>query len=222
MIENRVNRRRFVRLALTGTAALCSSSAFAKDPPKPKAAPVAAVAEQPAQAEGDMVLGKPDAPVEIIAYASMTCTHCAAFELKTLPELKTRYIEPGKVKLVFREFPLDAVAVRAAMLARCAGPERYFGVIQLLFQQQAKWATAKDPVAALKRVGQIAGISAEQFDACMADNALMDRVVKTRLDAEQQYKIESTPSFVIGGKVHSGEMPIDTLAKLLDPLLAKS
>jgi protein-disulfide isomerase len=218
---NRLNRRRFVGLGLAGAATMLGGRAIAAKANTKKAAPKA---DEKGHhwAEGDMVLGKADAPVEIIEYASMTCTHCAQFELDTLPELQKRYIDPGKVKLVFREFPLDAVAVRASMLARCAGPDRFFGVVQLLFQQQEKWAMAKDPIAALKRVGEVAGVSDDDFDACMADKALMDRIVQSRLDAEKKYDIESTPSFIIGGKVHSGEMDIDALSKLIDPLLAKS
>jgi protein-disulfide isomerase len=220
---NRLNRRLFVRLGLAGTATMLGGRAIAAKADAKKAAP-AAEPKGHHWAEGDMVLGKADAPVEIIEYASMTCSHCATFDLDVLPELQKRYIDPGKVRLVFREFPLDAVAVRGAMLARCAGPDRFFGVVQLLFQQQKTWAgpDTKDPTAALKRIGEIVGVSDDDFDACMADKPLMDRIVQSRLDAEKKYEIESTPSFVIGGKVHSGEMTIDAMSKLIDPLLAKS
>jgi protein-disulfide isomerase len=216
---NRFDRRLFIRLGVAGAATMLGARAMAATK---KAAPAEAKAHD--WAEGEMVLGKPDAPVEIIEYASMTCTHCARFELEVLPELRKRYIDPGKVKLAFREFPLDAIATRAAMLARCAGPDRYFGVVQLLFQQQKTWAVpdVDEAVAGLKRVGEIVGISGDDFDACMADKALMDRIVQSRLNAEKKYEIESTPSFIVGGKVHSGEISIDTMSKLIDPLLAKS
>ena len=92
----------------------------------------------------------------------------------------------------------------------------------MLFQQQEKWATASDPMAALQRIGALAGISKNDFEACMADKALMDRIVQSRLDAEKKYKIESTPSFVVGDKMRAGELPFDEFQKMVDPLLAKS
>jgi protein-disulfide isomerase len=223
-----VNRRLFVRWGLTGAAitfggrALAAPRHTAKDA-APAAHPAASKPDAALHiAEGEMMRGRADAPVEIIEYASMTCTHCAHFALTILPELQKRYIDTGKVKLVFREFPLDALALRGAMLARCAGPDRFFGVLQLMFQQQETWTRDKNPEAALERIGEIAGISKDQFNACMADKALMDKVVQSRMDAEKTYQIESTPSFVINGKVHTGAQTIDDLAKIIDPLLAKS
>lgn len=221
-----MNRRHFVRLGVIGAAALAGSAGFAatrhKSESKPAPAKPDAAAKDHHWAEGDMVLGKADAPVTVIEYASMTCPHCARFELTVLPKVQAQYIDTGKVKLIFREYPLDAVAVRAAMLARCAGPERYFGVLQMLFQQQEKWATAQDPMAALQRIGELAGIDKADFDACMADKALTDRIVQSRLEGEKKYKIESTPSFIVGDKVKAGELPFEEFQKLVDPLLAKS
>ena len=99
-----------------------------------------AVAQVRAPATGDMVLGKADAPVTVIEYASMTCPHCATFHTEVLPKLKAAYIDTGKIKFIFREFPLDQLALRGAMLARCAGPERYFGYVDVLFRQQRVWS----------------------------------------------------------------------------------
>ena len=115
----------------------------------------------------DRVLGKADAPITIIEYASLTCPHCADFDKEVLPELKTKYIETGKAKLVYRDFPLDQWAMRAAMLARCAPADKYFSFIDVLFQNQITWATAKDPMAALEKIGKLGGVSSEQFNACM-------------------------------------------------------
>lgn len=226
-----IDRRRFAQwglavLAQGSLAYTLSGTALAaakKEAAKPaKADPAPAAASQHHWAEGEMVLGQPDAPVSVIEYASMTCSHCAHFETATLPAFEEKYIKPGKVKLIFREFPLDGLALRGAMLARCAGKDRYFGVLELLFRQQEKWAQAPDPVAALQRIGQIAGVSKDEFNACMEDKALMDRIVQSRLEAEKTYQIESTPTFVIGGKVHPGALTMEQLDEYLRPLLAKS
>ena len=149
---------------------------------------------------GDMALGKADAPVTVIEYASMTCPHCAAFEAEALPKLKSQYIETGKLRLIFREFPLDRLALEAAKVARCAGPDRYFAFVEVLFAQQGNWARAKDPMADLQRLAKLGGIGEEAFKACVADQALADQIVESRYTAEKAFTISGTPGFVLDGK----------------------
>jgi protein-disulfide isomerase len=170
----------------------------------------------------DQALGDPNAPVTIIEYASLTCPHCAQFHEDVLPELKERYIAPGKVRLVFRDFPLDQRALAAASLAHCAGPERYFGFIDVLFETQESWARADDYLAALKRLGKLGGLSEAEMDACFADEDLTNRILQSRLDAQNQYDVSSTPSFIIDGKLYPGSRDIDEFGKLIDPLLDAS
>jgi len=179
------------------------------------AAPAGAAGLKPAQ--GDMVIGRADAPVTVIEYASMTCPHCATFHNKTFKALKEKYIDTGQVRMVFREFPLDGVALRASMLARCAGEDRFFGMIDVLFRQQAKWTRSNDPVGALVRLARMGGLSQGDIEACLADEALMDSILTTRLEGHNQYKVESTPSFVIEGKTYAGGMTMDDW----DAILAK-
>jgi protein-disulfide isomerase len=167
----------------------------------------------------ERVLGDPAAPVTIIEYASLTCPHCAAFHKDVLPALKERYIQPGKVKLVFRDFPLDQTALMAAVLAHCAGPERYFAFLDALFSTQQTWARAADPIAALKQIARLGGLSEDRADACLADGAMQDAVLQSRLDGERAHDIRSTPSFVIDGQTYSGGRGIDDLAAIIDPML---
>ena len=170
--------------------------------------------------KGDIVLGDPKAPVTVIEYASMTCPHCANFHLKELPELKKKYIDTGKVKLIFREFPLDALALRASMLARCGGEAKVHSFIDVLFGQQMNWASSKDPLAALSRIARMGGMSQQTFDACMADEALMKQIVQSRQDGADQFKINSTPGFIIDGKTYSAEELADEkFGELIDSLL---
>lgn len=170
-------------------------------------------------ADGEMALGDPEAPVKILEFASMTCPHCATFHRDTFPALKRDYIDTGKVYFVFRDFPLDRYALQASMLARCAGKERYFGFIDVLFEQQSSWSRASDPTQALARIGKLGGIGSKAFEACMADQELQDQILRSRLDGSREYEITSTPSFVINGNVHAGALPIDAFSKLIEPHL---
>lgn len=167
----------------------------------------------------ERVIGRADAPVTMIEYASLTCPHCAHFHTEILPGLKERYIDTGKLKLVFRDFPLDQVALRAAVVAHCGGPERYGQFLDVLFENQERWAHTADPVAALKQIASLAGLSGEQVDACLADEKMIDAVLQSRLDAQQQYDVKSTPTFVIGDDVFAGSRSVDAFAEIIDPLL---
>ena len=163
----------------------------------------------------DRILGKADAPITIVEYASLTCPHCAAFARDTLPKIKAEWIDPGKAKLVFRDFPLDGSAVKASVLARCAPPEKFYGFIDVLFSSQESWARNPDPTPGLARIAKLGGMSEEQFNACMADNALQDRVLASRLTAEKEYKVESTPTFFINGTKLTGALPYEQFDEAL-------
>ncbi len=169
------------------------------------------------KALAERVIGKADAPITITEYASLTCPHCARFHKETLPKIKAAYIDTGKAKLIFRDFPFDGLALRAAALARCAPQERYFAVVDTLFQQQETWSRAKDPLAAIGNIGKLAGMSQATVDACFKDTKLMDSIVQIRLDGEKQ-GVDSTPTFLIGGKKISGAQPFEEFDKLLKSL----
>ncbi|MGA7458107.1 MAG: thioredoxin domain-containing protein [Methyloceanibacter sp.] len=154
----------------------------------------------------EMSLGKADAPNTIVEYASMTCPHCAQFETVVFPELKTKYIDTGKAQFIFREFPLDGLGARASMLARCAGPDRYFPMIEALFQTQKTWVVqGEEAMDKLLQFARQAGFSKESFDKCMADKELFNKIVETRTIGYEKFGIDSTPSFFINGKRMSGE-----------------
>lgn len=170
----------------------------------------------------EQILGDPNAPVTIIEYASLTCPHCAYFHTEVLPELKERYIATGKVRLIYRDFPLDQMALAAAALAHCSGPDRYFSMLDVLFETQSKWAQAKDPIAALKRLGKLGGLSEQQIDACLADEELTNGILQTRLDGQNEFDVSSTPTFVIDGETYAGARDIEGFSELIDPLLDES
>jgi protein-disulfide isomerase len=167
---------------------------------------------------GDRSLGKDDAPVTVVEYASMTCPHCAHFHETTYPELKKRYIDTGKVRFIFREFPLDPLAAGASMLARCADKEKFFPLIETLFQMQRTWAVEK-PIPALMAIAKQAGFSEQSFNACLSDQKMLEALQAEQKRATDKFKVNSTPTLFINGRMQKGGATIDDLAKVIDPLL---
>ncbi len=167
---------------------------------------------------GDVVLGSDKAPVTIIEYASMTCPHCAHFSTTTFPELQKRYIDTGKVRFIFREFPLDALAAAGFMLARCAGKDKFIPVIEALFAKQQEWMV-KEPIAPLREIAKQFGFTEQSFDACLANQKVLDDIQEVRDRAASKLGVNSTPTFFINGKRFVGDQSIDTMAKEIDPYL---
>lgn len=169
---------------------------------------------------GDMSMGDPNAPVTIIDYASLTCAHCASFEVNTMPLLKENYIETGKVYYILRDFPFDPIATAAFMLAHCAGPERYFGFVGVLFRQQSRWAFTQTPMDDLKALARQGGFSDESFDACMKDQKIFDHVKEVALRGAKTFNVRSTPTFFINGEKVEGALPWSEFEPLIQKALA--
>jgi protein-disulfide isomerase len=176
---------------------------------------VAQAAETPSVTPQDHVLGKADAPITIIEYASLTCPHCAAFDRDTLPKIKENWIDTGKAKLVFRIFPLNKIDVRAAVVANCVPPDRYFSFIDELFRSQDTWARAADPVKAVANTGRLAGAGGDKIKSCLADKTMEDDVINVGYKAQQAYGVESTPTFFINGTKLVGEASYADFEKAL-------
>jgi len=185
-----------------------SAAAATSGPESPPAATQVAQVEQPEIGPDEHVLGKADAPLTIIEYASMTCPHCAHFNEETMPRIKSEFIDKGLVRFVFRPFPLDGLAARASLMAQCTTGDGYFSMIDVLFRSQSDWARATDPLAALKQIGRTAGMSQADIDRCVADQAALDRIVAGIKEAEAKFGVDSTPSFLINGKKYTN-MPFD-------------
>jgi protein-disulfide isomerase len=169
----------------------------------------------------DHVMGQPNAPITVVEYASLTCPHCAHFATTVLPTIEKEFIATGKVKLVYRDFPLDRLALFASMIARCAGPVRYFSMIDSFFAKQEQWATAKDPIAALTAIAEAHGMSANDVKACLADKAIADAVLQQRLEGDKTFHIEGTPTLIIGGDEYGGALSIDAFRAIVAKQLAK-
>ena len=190
------------------------------------AAPRVVLADAPAPlleiAKDERILGNPAAPITIVEYASMTCPHCAHFAKEVLPELKRKWIDTGKVKLVLRDFPLDQLALRAAMIQRCAPPDRFYAFADMFFADQQQWVTADDANAALARLAALGGMSRSEFDACLKDSALENYIVQERLVASKNLGVEATPTFFINGSKFAGAPTVAEFDKVLSGLAPRS
>src|SRR6201986_2196426 len=172
----------------------------------------------------DMAIGPADAKVTITEFASMTCPHCAAFNAKVFPQIKSEYIDTGKIRYIFREFPLDIKAAAGSMLARCIAKDdagKYFAVVDLLFRQQGDWVV-KNTTETLTRIGKQAGLSAPEVEACLKDQALLDKIAADQKYASDVLKVDSTPTFFVNGERIKGETSIEEFEKKINPLLKGS
>jgi protein-disulfide isomerase len=196
-------------------AAIVAGVYFGTRAPSPGPAPTT-VAATPDKAAlmavlpTDHVLGDPKAPVTIIEYASLTCSHCAHFHTQILPDLKKKWIDTGKVKLVYRDFPLDQVAVKAAQIAECAGKDKYFGVLDIIFRGQPQWATSADPIAELAKPLRIAGLGEAEIKACLANDAMMNAVLNDYRSGDT-LGVNSTPTLFIGGQLYRGSRSVEDI-----------
>ena len=214
-----ITRRAFTAaLSLTGLAALAGFSPLhliagamaqsASDVAKPVSLP-------------DMALGPANATVTITEYASMTCPHCAAFTETVFPKIKSEFIDSGKIRFVFREFPLDIKAAAGSMLARCIAKDdsgKYFAVVDLLFKQQNDWVT-KNTTETLTRIGKQAGLSQQAVENCLKDQALLDKIAADQKFASEVLKVNSTPTFFINGEMVKGETSFEEFDKKIKSLL---
>lgn len=166
----------------------------------------------------EMSVGKADAPVTIVEYSSLTCPHCAHFHENTLPELKTKYIDTGKVRIIYREFPFDPLAEAGFMLARCS-KDNYVPMVSVLFKQQSNWAASQTPKDALLQIAKLAGFTQESFEACLTDQKLLDDIRAVRARGEKDFKVDSTPTFFINGNVYKGAMTIEEMSAVIDGML---
>ena len=214
-----ITRRAFTAaLSLTGLAALAGLSPLRliTDALAQSAADVSKPVSLP-----DMVLGQADAAVTITEYASMTCPHCAAFNKDVFPKIKAEYIDTGKVRYIFREFPLDIKAAAGSMLTRCIAngdSQKYFAVTDMLFRSQNDWVV-KNTTETLTRIGKQAGLTQQQVEACLKDQALLDKIAADQKYASEILKVDSTPTFFINGEKIKGETSIEEFEKKINPLL---
>jgi protein-disulfide isomerase len=208
-LEDFVRLYRGIGTALAGVIAL--SFAVTTAPAQQAINPAAALQERS--------IGSPDAPVTVIEYFSLTCPACASFHNDVYGDLKAKYVDTGKLRFVYREFPRDGVDLRAGMMARCADPRRYAGLVQVLYKNQPKWTRSNDPVGELAKIGRLAGIDDATFQSCIANEELANSLLAKRQTASS-LGVQSTPTFEIDGQLYPGSRSIEEFSEIIDPLLA--
>ena len=191
------------------------------------AAPQAATAQAVdiKEALGERSVGSKDAPVTILAFESLSCPHCAAFHSGAFPQIKKEYIDTGKVRIVFKDFPLNAPAFWASVMVRCMKPEQFLAMTEILFEKQMTWLSAKSEKEffdGLAQMGALGGLTREEFDKCRDNKPFVEGVLALRNEAAKQYNIQSTPTFIIGDTRIEGAKAFEEFKKVIDPLLAKA
>ena len=209
----RLNRRKFSHGMAFGAAA------FAAGLPLPASAAVDVDELMEPGPLGEKFVGPEDAPVAIIEYASMTCPHCAAFHIQTYPQIKEKYLDTGKARLLFREFPFDDLALAAFMLARCAGEGKYFPMIDVLFEQQSVWATSENPAQELFKIARFAGFTEESFNACLSNKEIAAGVHAVKDRAALKFGVRSTPTFFVNGEELRGNNTIEKFDEVIGALI---
>lgn len=212
--------RRLAFAAVFSVAALAASGAFAAGAaPEPDRTVDMATLLKPGSLP-ELAMGDPSG-IPVIEYGSLTCPHCATFSREVFPELKKDYIDTGKVRFIFREFSRNSLDVAAFLLARCIGDDKAFAAIELLFNEQDKWAFVDKPLEPLIAAMRPAGLTHDQAMACLKNQDKANAIVGIAKRATDEIKMTGTPTFVIDGKVFGGELSMDQLRAILDPLIKK-
>jgi len=207
------------RAALAVAISIPAVAAFAQAPGPQAFEPTAPGPDTPRPLPGERIIGRADAPVAVIEYHSLTCGNCANFHNTIFPRIRAAFIEPGLVRFVMRDFPLDRVALEAAAMVHCGGPERYEAMISTLYANKENWAHSPNTRAWLRRIGTLAGVPGERIDACMTDRGFTDPIILMRLQGEREFRVDATPSFVINGQLHRGVQSFERFSALVRPLL---
>lgn len=179
--------------------------------------------------DGELFVGDKKAPVVVIEYASLSCPHCAMFYREAFEKMKNEYIDNGKVKFVYRDFPLNQQALVAAMIANCRSEdekenraEKYYGLIKALFKTQDTWAFDPKYTEKLESIAKLDGMSSERFKSCIEDQKLQNKILQSRMEAAKSLQLHSTPTFFINGEISEGYVDYLTLKKIIDKKLAET
>lgn len=210
-----MNRRKAVRQLIFAVSLALAPAAQAQEPDDAGAKLRAA-----ASPLGDRVLGQADAPAVMVEYASATCPHCAEFHTNVLPLIKAEYIDSGKLRFIFREFPLDRAALAASMLARCVPDDKYFATIDLIFRRQSIWMKA-DRAAELLKITQMAGMDKAGFDACLARPELAKAIIESSRQAARDFAIKGTPAIFVNGEMIDGHKEMADVKAAIDAAISK-
>ena len=164
-------------------------------------------------------LGKPDAPIKMLEFASLTCGFCAKFHNEVMPIIKEKYIDTGKIFFTYKDFPLDKFALKASIISRCSGNKNYFSFLDVFYKKQASWTRSQDPFKSLLKIAKIGGLKDEEIKVCVGNKSIEDGLLKDRLLSSKKYDITATPTVYFNGKKYTGDLTIEALELKINSLL---
>ena len=183
------------------------------------AEPVSANIVDTIEALEEKSLGKPDAPIKMIEFASLTCGHCARFHNEVMPTIKEKYINNGKIFFTYKDFPLDKFALKASIISRCSGNKNYFSFLDVFYKKQSSWTRSQDPFKSLLRIAKIGGLKDEEIKVCVGNKSIEDGLLKDRLQSSKKYDITATPTIYLNGKKYTGDLTLEALELKINSLL---
>ena len=164
-------------------------------------------------------LGKIDAPIKMIEFASLTCGHCARFHNEVMPSIKKKYIDTGKIFFTYKDFPLDKFALKASIISRCSGNEKFFSFLDVFYRKQSSWTKTQDPFKSLIKIAKVGGIKDEDIKVCVSNKSIEDGLLKDRLDSSKKFDITATPTIYLNGEKYNGDLTLEALEFKINSLL---
>ena len=155
----------------------------------------------------------------MIEFASLTCGHCAKFHNEVFPRIKKDYIDNGKIFFTYQDFPLDKFALKASVIARCSGKEKYFSFLKVLYKKQKDWTRSQDPFKSLLKIAKLGGLKNDEIKVCVSNKSIEDGILKKRLNSTKKFEIKATPTIYINGKKYNGDLTFEALKLKLDSLI---
>tara|TARA_B100000035_G_scaffold156567_1_gene133349 strand:+ start:1582 stop:2223 length:642 start_codon:yes stop_codon:yes gene_type:complete len=164
-------------------------------------------------------IGDKEASITIVEFASLTCGHCAKFHNEVFPKIKKEYIDTGKIEFTYRDFPLDKFALKASVIARCSGNDRFFSFLKVLYKKQKDWTSTQDPFKSLLKIAKLGGLKNDEIKVCVGNKSIEDGILKQRLSSSKKYDIKATPTIYINNEKYDGDLTFEALKLKIDSLL---
>jgi len=164
-------------------------------------------------------IGSGSAQIQMLEFASLTCGHCAKFHNEVFPKIKTEFIDTGKIDFVYKDFPLDKFALKASVIARCSGNERFFNFLKVLYSKQKDWTRSSDPFKSLLKIAKFGGLKNDEIKVCVGNKSIEDGILKQRLESTKKFDIKATPTIYLNNKKYEGDLTYEALKLKIDSLL---
>ncbi len=167
----------------------------------------------------DKKIGEKSAKIKMVEFASLTCGHCARFHNEVFPRLQSEFIDTGKILFIYKDFPLDKFALKASVIARCSGNDKFFSFLKVLYSKQKDWTRTQDPFKSLLKIAKLGGLKNDEIKVCVGNKSIEDGILKQRLTSSKKYDIKATPTIYFNGEKYNGDLTYEALKLKIDSLL---